>query len=428
MDLGTERRAWMLVYVCLGVIEGGTAGVMVRALFAQQVPALLVDLILAMVTSAPAWSNIASLIYARRAQGRPKIAFLQPLLFAMCVCVALLGVLPGGTLGLLAFFVLYGTARLLWAGVETVRAVLWSVNYPRRLRARITSRITVLTSVALAASGLCLGWLLERQGHVYRLALLAAALCGIAGALAIGRLRVRREHELLAVERERLAAGVSFTYAGARALLSSDAEFRRYMYAMSLFGAGNLMLTPLLVIAFDGVLHLPTLVQVAITTAVPVLMIPLAIPPWAHYLDRHHVIVFRSIHGWVTVAAAALLLSGVLAHAPGLLWPGAMLMGISLAGGSLGWTLGHNDFAPRGEETRYMALHVTLTGVRGLVAPPLGIASFYLFERIQPGLGPWALFVPLALLVAGAREFNLLRRQRRRAAANGAARARPPRA
>ena len=147
----------MLVYVCLGVIEGGTAGVMVRALFAQQVPALLVDLILAMVTSAPAWSNIASLIYARRAQGRPKIAFLQPLLFAMCVCVALLGVLPGGTLGLLAFFVLYGTARLLWAGVETVRAVLWSVNYPRRLRARITSRITVLTSVALAASGLCLG-------------------------------------------------------------------------------------------------------------------------------------------------------------------------------------------------------------------------------------------------------------------------------
>ena len=34
MDLGTERRAWMLVYVCLGVIEGGTAGVMVRALYA----------------------------------------------------------------------------------------------------------------------------------------------------------------------------------------------------------------------------------------------------------------------------------------------------------------------------------------------------------------------------------------------------------
>jgi MFS family permease len=290
--------------------------------------------------------------------------------------------------------------------------VLWSVNYPRRLRARITSRITMLTSIAMASSGLVLGWLLGHEGWLYRVALLVAGSCGIAGALAIGRLRVRGEHDLLASERERLAAGASFSYAGVRDLLGSDPEFRRYMYAMSLFGAGNLMLTPLLVVAFDGVLHLPTLVQVALTSAVPVLMIPLAIPPWAHYLDRQHVVVFRSIHGWATVAAAALLLSGVLAHAPGLLWPGAMLMGISYAGASLGWALGHNDFAPRGEETRYMALHVTLTGIRGLIAPPIGIAIFHALDRLAPGLGPWALFVPLALQVAGANEFNALRRRR----------------
>jgi MFS family permease len=419
VDLGTERRAWTLVYLCLGVVEGGTAGVMVRALFAEQVPSLLVDLVLAMVTSAPAWSNIASLLYARRAQGRTKIAFLQPLLFAMCACVGLLAVLPGGTAGLLLYFAFYGSARLLWAGVETVRAVLWSVNYPRRLRARITSRITMLTSVALAVSGLGLGGLLELERPWYRAALLLAALCGVAGALAIGRLRVRGEQELLVAERRRLAAGVQFSYGGIRDLLRADPEFRRYMYAMSLFGAGNLMLTPLLVIAYDDVLHLPTLMQVALTTAVPVLMIPLAIPPWAHYLDRHHVVVFRSIHGWATAAAAALLMSGVLAQSPGLLWPGAMLMGISFAGASLGWSLGHNDFAPRGEETRYMALHVTLTGVRGLVAPPIGIAVFYLLERLTPGSGPWALFLPLALLIAGAGEFNAMRRQLRRSAAQG---------
>jgi hypothetical protein len=93
-----------------------------------------------------------------------------------------------------------------------------------------------------------------------------------------------------------------------------------------------------------------------------------------------------------------------------------MLMGVSLAGASLGWTLGHNDFAPRGEETRYMALHVTLTGIRGLIAPPVGIGIYYLLERIVPGLGSWALFAPLALLIAGANEFNAMRRQRRRAA------------
>jgi hypothetical protein len=126
-------------------------------------------------------------------------------------------------------------------------------------------------------------------------------------------------------------------------------------------------------------------------------------------------VVFPSVQGWVTVAAAALLLSGVLVAAPSLLWPGAMLMGISLAGGSLGWSLGHNDFAPRGEETRYMALHVTLTGVRGLIAPPIGVGTFYVLEWLRPGLGPWALFLALGLILAGANEFSSLRRARLRA-------------
>jgi len=30
MDSAYERRVWTLVYVCLGIIEGGTAAVMVR--------------------------------------------------------------------------------------------------------------------------------------------------------------------------------------------------------------------------------------------------------------------------------------------------------------------------------------------------------------------------------------------------------------
>jgi len=56
---------------------------MVRALFGAEAPKMVVDLVLALVSSAPAWANLASLAYARRAQGRPKIAFLQPLLVAM---------------------------------------------------------------------------------------------------------------------------------------------------------------------------------------------------------------------------------------------------------------------------------------------------------------------------------------------------------
>ena len=412
MDLGFERRAWTLIYLCLGIIEGGTAAVMVRSLFSDAVGGIVVDLVLAIVSSAPAWANLASLVYARRAQGRPKIQFLRPLLLAMAVCVGALALLPAGGLGLIAFLVLYSSARLLWAGVDTVRSVIWSVNYPRHLRARVTGRIMVNGSLALAASGLLLGWLLGHNDHWYRVAILAAAACGFGGSVAFKHFRVRQEQRLLSDELTRVSEGARFDLAGVRQLLSSDATFRRYMLAMSIFGAGHLMLTPLLVVCLDDVLHVSELVQIAITAALPILVIPLAIQPWARFLDRHHVIVYRSVHAWIAVAGAVLLVVAVMARTPILLWPGALLMGISLAAGSLGWSLGHNDFAPRGEETRYMALHVTLTGLRGLIAPPAAIVAYYGLQRLWPGTGPWALLLPAALIASGAWQFTLLRRSR----------------
>jgi Major Facilitator Superfamily len=409
VDLRSERLTWTLVYLCLGVIEGGTAAVMVRSLFSGAVGGVAVDLVLAIVSAAPAWANLLSLAYARRAQGRPKVRFLRPLLVAMAVCVGSLALLPVGGVGLVAFLLLYGVARLLWAGVDTVRSVIWSVNYPRHLRARVTGRIMVNGSIALATSGLLLGWLLEHDDPWYRAAIVAAAVAGLAGSVACRGMRVRQEQRLLEDERARVKAGARFDLAGVRQLLTSDTRFRRYMLAMSVFGAGHLMLTPLLVICIDDVLQAPELVQVAITAALPVIVMPLAIQPWARFLDRHHVIEYRSVHAWVAVSGVILLCIAVLARLPWLLWPGALLMGISQAAGSLGWSLGHNDFAPRGEETRYMALHVTLTGLRGLLAPPMAIFAYHGLRRALPGLEPWTMLLPAALIIIGAWQFTAMR-------------------
>jgi len=412
MDLSLERRAWTLIYLCLGLVEGGTAAVMVRALFGEQAPKIVVDLVLAVVSSAPAWSNLASLAYARRAQGRPKIAFLVPLLIALCFCVAALAFVPQSGFGLVLFFVLYASARLLWAGIETVRSVLWSVNYPTRLRARITARITINTSIALSTIGLSVGWLLGHGGNWWRLVIVTGAGCGLLGTLTFRRFRVRREQGLLEAERARVRAGATFGLAGMRELLARDTSFREYQMAMSVFGAGNLALVPLLIVCLNEVLGLPAFQQVLLATALPILVIPIAVQPWARYLDRHRVLAFRAVHGRVNVTAIALLVSAVLLHQPWLLAPGSLLLGVSGAAGSLGWTLGHNDFAPRGEETRYMALHVTLTGMRGLVAPPLTIGLYYLFEAGRPHAGPYALLLPLALVLDGARRFHLMHRAR----------------
>ncbi len=118
-----------------------------------------------------------------------------------------------------------------------------------------------------------------------------------------------------------------------RELLARDKPFRDYQTAMSVFGAGNLALMPLLIVCLNEVLGLPAFMQVLVTTALPVLVVPFAIQPWARYLDRHRVLAFRAVHGRVNVAAMALLVAAVLLQQSWLLLPGALLMGVSTAGG-----------------------------------------------------------------------------------------------
>ena len=64
------------------------------------------------------------------------------------------------------------------------------------------------------------------------------------------------------------------------------------------------------------------------------------------------------------------------------------MLGAAYAGANLGWNLGHNDFASLGRAQHYMGVHVTLTGVRGAIAPPAGILFYEALEAFQRGCGP----------------------------------------
>ena len=58
------------------------------------------------------------------------------------------------------------------------------------------------------------------------------------------------------------------------------------------------------------------------------------------------------------------------------IWIARLSQGITRGGGMLAWQLGHNDFSHRHHASLYMGIHVTLTGVRGAIAPFIGIALY----------------------------------------------------
>ncbi|MCW8997267.1 MAG: hypothetical protein OQK04_00945, partial [Kangiellaceae bacterium] len=152
--------------------------------------------------------------------------------------------------------------------------------------------------------------------------------------------------------------------------------------------------------------------QILITTAIPLALIPLAVNWWAKLLDGNHVFRFRAIHSWGFVFALLLFNLAQVTNMSVLFFIGAVFYGFAISGGVIGWNLGHNDFVGKARPMDYMAVHVTLTGIRGLFAPLIGISFYQWLESNQAGLGQFALLLPLTITSIGGILFVTFDRQR----------------
>ncbi len=408
-----EMWPWALLGMACGLVEGGTVAVLVKKGFAGLVTPHAVNFAVAIVSGAPALANISSFAWANLAHGRARVGVLASLQAAFAIAVGLIALAPVASGGLALTLCAVVAARVLWAGILTVRAAVWSANYPRHVMARVTSRIVMASSLGIALVALLAGWILDVQARSARWLYLFAACSGLLAAFLYRSVRVRREYQLLAAEAEIGLTTSAFSLSMFRQILREDASFRSYMFWMSLYGSGNLMMTAQLVVLFSDRLQLGGLRQILLLTVVPLLLMPLFLPAWARLFDRGHIIEYRSRQCWALVAAIVFLTVGVMLKAQWLLWPGAVLIGVSYAGANLGWNLGHNDFASPGRAQHYMGVHVTLTGVRGLIAPPVGMACYELLIWRWPDAGAIAMLLPLGLVTAGALGFVKMRNEAR---------------
>lgn len=406
---GRELRAWALFSLGLGAVEGGVVGVIAKNAFAGAVSDVTLNQSVALVAGAPAFANILSFLWAALAAGRDKVRVLTALKLAAGLSLAAVALAPVNGRGLALFVAGVIGARLFWSGIVTVRSAIWRANYPRHVRGNFTARVTVLAALGMALTGVITGFLLDRDPQSFRYVYPLAAAAMFGGMALYGRTRVRGQRRLLAAERDGAASRGGRRRVDLYRILRSDHDYRRYLTCMFVFGSGNLMVVAQLVVILNEQLGLSRLQQMLVTSSIPFAAIPLSIPLWARYFDRVHIVRYRAVQSWTFVAAIATLLAGVLARELWLLWLGAALLGTGYSGGRLGWNLGHNDFASDARATEYMGLHVTLTGIRGLAAPLIGVGAYQIMEGVNPGSGVYALVLPLLLSTSGAFGFVWLR-------------------
>jgi Na+/melibiose symporter-like transporter len=416
-----EWSTWAGLAFVAALLEGGVLGVIIKNGFENQVNPWLLNLSVGIATGAPYFSNLLSFVWVRLSHGRSKARLVSHLALLFCLACLSMAFVSFDSTGLIIFLTLIIIARISWSGILTVRSNIWRVNYPRHIRGKVTAKLATLSALLMSVTGIIAGWVLDWQFEYFRWMFVAFSIFSMIGAYRYRYLAVRHQHKQLKREKaetSKRTVGETFS------VLKHNRAFAKYMLAMFILGSGNLMFIAPLIVFLNEQTSLGQLQQILITTAIPLALIPLAVGRWARLLDGNHIFHFRSIHSWAFVIALATFAIAQLSGLVELFYVGAVTYGIAVSGGVIGWNLGHNDFVSATSATSdskrenkpdnpmdYMAVHVTLTGLRGLFMPIIGIGLYQWLEIQSPGSGRFALLLPLSLSTLGAILFVVFNRQ-----------------
>ena len=388
--------------ITLVLLEGGVVGVIAAKVY-QVSP-----LTLAIISAAPMFANLSSFAWNRVASGRPKVSLACLLQVGILLCVLAVAIAPINDTGAVVLVASMIISRILVAGLVTIRSVIWSLNYARSKRAQATGQLQMIASLVTVIIASGVGPFLDRYPDGMPWLYAVGVLAGLIGIAFFRRVTVIGEAEHLQKESEASSQrrqSVSFV-----TILRNDRRFAKYQMSMFAAGFGNMLIEAPLIFLITRELAASYATSIALTMVIPFTISLVSLPLWARYLDRVHVAQFRARQSLLWVVALILTMLGAVLGS--ILWLAIsrVVMGIARGGGSLAWQLGHNDFAKPDQLSAYMGIHVTLTGVRGAIAPLLGMLLYSNLGGIS-GDGAWVFALAAFICGLSGLGFNHLYRQ-----------------
>ncbi|MST94070.1 MAG: MFS transporter [Pedosphaera sp.] len=272
------------------------------------------------------------------------------------------------------------------ASVIPLLTHLYQENYPAAMRGRLFSR-TLMIRIAAAAlfSGLaghvlslhfelfrCLPLVFALHFELFRCLPLVFALALVWAGYCLAHCP---SHPL-----DRGGAGAHPLHA--LRFVREDRLFRRTLICWMLMGFPNLAMLSLRVEYLANPkykLELTVGMVAVLTGVVPNLARFVLSPVWGWLFDRMNFFVLRVT---LNLSFAIGILTFFVSDSLTGLVLGAVIQGISVAGGDVAWSLWVTKFAPSGRVADYMSVHTFFTGVRGVLAP---LATFYCVARFAPG-------------------------------------------
>jgi len=252
-------------------------------------------------------------------------------------------------------------------------AAVMAEIYPDEHRGRIMSYCRVGLALATLITAPLAGWALTLHRDAYRFLFPLGALFGIAASLSFSRIRTRPGDGHRTSGRE----AIRFL-ANTLRILKDNVPYRWFAMSVFAFGFGNLLLSPLYPIFQVDRLHMTTQ-QAGILNNISSAFWMVSYLYWGRYVDLHSPLKAVLIN---VLLILLIPLNYFFATNPWHLIPAFIIAGVTNAGIELSYFNGILYYSEPQKASQYQALHSSLLGIRGMIAPFIGAGLINLFKHL----------------------------------------------
>lgn len=333
---------------------------------------------IALMVAAPFIGNLFSPFWARQMEGKDKLPFC---FYSWSAARALLLLMPLAFTGGV-FVLLITLLQIIGTVASPAYTSMMRDIYPDAARGRLMGYVRVMMQSAMFLATLVTGRLLD--SHIpFRYLFPVAGIFGIGAAVAFKKVRVlpqatidnNKQRAVEKLEADTDTQEKTPFLLQTINILRHNRPYRYFALSVFVYGFANLMLQPLFGLYQVDVLHISS-TQIANLTNVGSLCAIVGAFFWGRFMDRKGppTTVMCSI-----VLIALIPVIYIMTRRVEGLYLASILSGLGFAGIELSYLASILLYADRKRTAQYQSLHSLLLGVRGVIAPLIGVPLVKVF-------------------------------------------------
>jgi hypothetical protein len=258
---------------------------------------------------------------------------------------------------------------------------IYQRNIDSGRRAKLFGYATSLSLLVTVGFTFWAGRMLDAREDYFRVILAITAGAGLIASVILSRIKIRDRASKPDNVNQPLHMTMSNPIHSSLQLLKDDKPFAAFERNFSIYGMGFIMIQPVLPIFLVDMLKLSytgNFIAKGVIAQIPILLLSPYLGKWH---DKLHPFRFITVFfGLLALFPALIIASALTLQTPWLAETLAYLafamFGLAMAGVNIAWNMGSIFFAGKHDAGVYQSVHVTMTGIRGVIAPLLGLLLY----------------------------------------------------